>query len=287
MRGLGYFGLVVMALAGQPLHAQSPEQFRADVMADMARRLPKAKLVATPSDPLQLQIIRQGEDDVMINLDRIWQFCQANDRATCSQVKSAFLAKVLAPSPVLSREGLRVIVRGQGYADQIRAMPPQKDGTPTAYLRRIGDDLFAILAMDAPETTGIVTGSQLAQLGLGEEQAWALAEQQTAAHLPSLPGPDQVKASGVGFEGYDYLGSLLVQRSAFARLAKAVGPDLMVTVVSDGFVLVRLMPDGESLERFAKIVRDDCAQQERCISQHIYRFSDGGWRIAEQTEPVS
>ncbi|WP_298195094.1 hypothetical protein [Novosphingobium sp.] len=44
------------------------------------------------------------------------------------------------------------------------------------------------------------------------------------------------------------------------------------------------MPDGAKLDGFAETVRKDCAEQERCISPHIYRFRNGQWRIAEKTQ---
>ena len=287
MRKFVYAGIIALSLASASVQAESPQQFRASIIADIAQRLPNAKLIATPGDELQIRVIQKAQDDQTINLDRIWQFCQNNDAATCAQVKSAFVAKILTPPPSSTRENLRVIVRAQNYVEQIKAMPPQADGSPTGYFRRIGDDLFAVLAMDSPQATGIVNGSQLKQLQLSEEQAWTLAEQQTAAHLPPLPKADDVKTHGVGFEGYDYLGSLLVQRAGFARLSQAVGPDLMVTVVSDGFVMVATLADGPNLDRFAKVVREDCKSQERCTSPHIYRFRDGGWRIADGSDPVS
>jgi transcriptional regulator with XRE-family HTH domain len=66
------------------------------------------------------------------------------------------------------------------------------------------------------------------------------------------------------------------------KIAALVGPDLFVPVVFDGFVFVAALPDGPALEDFAATVSKDCAEQERCISPHIYRFRNGQCRIANK-----
>ena len=106
------------------------------------------------------------------------------------------------------------------------------------------------------------------------EQPW------TYAHLPKLPITNLLEKDAVAFEAKEYLGSLLTQREKWAVWSKAVGPEMFVTVVSDQFVFVGKLPNGPKLDQFAKTVADDCSHQQRCISPHIYRFSDGQWVVA-------
>ena len=81
------------------------------------------------------------------------------------------------------------------------------------------------------------------------------------------------------WRGFDYTASLLLDRKAWAGLAKAISDDLFVTVVSDDFLFAGIRPDGHDMDTFRPVVIKDCAAQSHCISPHIYRIRDGRWTI--------
>lgn len=120
----------------------------------------------------------------------------------------------------------------------------------------------------------------LAPLGLTLPQAWAMALRQMKVILPPLPSPATLAEDAVAYEEQDYLPALLIDRQAWGELALQVGPDLFVTLVSDHYVMVGTLADGPPLEKFRESVRQDCAEQERCITAEIYRFRNGKWVIA-------
>lgn len=92
-----------------------------------------------------------------------------------------------------------------------------------------------------------------------------------------MPTAVQLRKSAMAYEDAPYLGSLVIDTNAWAKVAAAIGPDVFMTVVSDQFVFFGQMPDGAGLESFKKTVADDCAARQRCISPHLYRFRDGQW----------
>jgi len=252
---------------------------------EMIQRIAKAtgsKVKASADDWQQLTVDR-GEPDksMFINVGRIWSYCQNVSAKECEGAKAHFVSTMAKMPPPARREDLRLIVRDQVYVDYVRSVATA-DKPFAAAIRQIGDDLYAILAVDSPETIALANPETLTKLGLSEAEAWDIADRQTRAKLPPLPAPDALVKGPTALADYDYLGSLLTQRDVFAKIAAVVGPNLIVTVVSDHFVFVATMPDGPDLEGFAETVRKDCKEQERCISPHIYRFRDGLWRIAEK-----
>lgn len=268
------------------------EEGQAAFVKDMVRLVGKAhptgEVKPSVDDWQELRIDFRGEDDDrIVNIGRIWTYCQSAEKADCKIAKEEFARKTALLPPEGKVSDLRVTVRDQVYYEYVKGLPSRGDVSGAkamdALARQIGEDLFEFLVLDSPETIALAGPEALKKLSISEEEAWRIAERQTAEKLPPLPTVAQLRESAVAFEEYEYLGSLLVQRDGFAALAKDLGPDLFVTAVSDGFVFVGLMPDGEDLRRFSKTVAEDCAAQQRCISPHVYRFREGKWRIATGT----
>lgn len=264
------------------------EDRQATFVKDMVRLVGKAhpsgEVKPSGDDWQELRIDFPGEDsDRIVNIGRIWTFCQSAEKADCKVAKEEFARKTALLPPEGKISDLRVTVRDKVYYDYVKSPPSRGDVSGAkvidALARQIGEDLYEFLVLDSPDTIAPAGREALKKLSLSEEEAWRIAERQTAERLPPLPTVAQLRENAVAFEEYEYLGSLLVQRDGFAALAEELGPDLFVTAVSDGFVFVGLMPDGEGLQRFSKTVAEDCAAQQRCISPNIYRFRDGQWRI--------
>jgi hypothetical protein len=252
--------------------------FAADMLQRMRRSVPGAVLTLKPDEPLV--IVRQKskeEEEAYFNLHRIYNYCGHSSAEDCEASKVEYVAKLTAAPAAITTDRLRLIVRDAGYLEYLRSMPK---GDQLGIYEQIGEDLYAMLASDGPHAVAVLGPSSLKELGLSREQAWAVAVKQTRAVLPALPTQAQLVGGAVAFEGHDYGAGLLIDRAAWADLAKQIGPNLFATAVSDHFVFIGVMPDGKDLERFKKTVADDCAGQQRCVSPHLYRFRDGRWVIA-------
>lgn len=252
--------------------------------ADMLRRLqgamPGAELSSKAGDPLAIVRAKRGDrEEAQFNTHRIYGFCRQASAADCEASKAEYVAGIVVEPPKLTPASLRLIVRDAQYVDYVRSLPEAGEGEHGLH-ERIGSDLYALLASDGEKTTRLVGKKGLKELGLSREQAWTLAARQTQARLPALPTAKQLADGLVGYEGQDYLASLLLDRRVWAGLASQVGPDLFAASVSDRFVLVGMLPNGPDLDRVKALAAQDCAEEQRCVSPHVYRFRDGRWDIA-------
>ncbi len=229
------------------------------------------------------------KDEMVINLHRIHYYCSNNSKEDCDREKQVFAENLVLDNPKPQKENLRLIVRSQEMIDSIKEMfanSNKSQSNQESHLekipvyRKIGDDIYAVLVADFPKTTAYMSKSELKNLSLSEDEAWSLALKQTYAKLPQLPVGEKLKKTPMVYQDMDYLPSLIVDRLAWSKIAADAGPDLFVTIVSDGFVFVGTMSNGQKFDDFKKSVQEDCMQQSRCISSNIYRYRNGNWVIA-------
>ena len=268
----------LLSLAGcSPVQA-SEAQFRSEMIEIFRKAYPASDFV--PGGQELVVAVKGGAwEDATINLHRIYFFCQTAVKADCDAIKSEFVEKIGAKPQTLDEASLRIIVRDKEYVDYARKLGTDPDERHAIY-RSIGEDLFAILASDGPETIALVGDKGLVELGLSEADAWNRAWRQTRSILPAIPQPAKFREQAMAFESEEYLASISADLPAWQAVSDAVGPDLFMTVVSDQFVFVGPMPDGPNLEAFRTTVEEDCRAQPRCVSPNIYRFRGGEWVIA-------
>lgn len=273
--------IILSALFSTACQALPSERgFAEDMLARLIKVSPERHLRIKLDEPLVIQSVQAGQaDESVINLHRIFGFCLNNPPADCEALKNEFVSKINVRSPDPALNELRVIVRDTQYFEYIRSTFAESGVTIPN--RQIGDDLFAIMAFDSPQTIAVANEEMLTKLGLTTDVAWQTAMRQTAAVLPALPDGKKLKSGAVAFQEYEYLASLLADLGKWERIARDAGPDMFVTAVSDGFVFVGIMPDGPRLEDFRKTVVEDCNAQPRCVSPNIYRFRSGRWIIAQ------
>lgn len=251
-------------------------RFTAGMIERLQRADPKSRFAPATGDPLSIAATSSTNEQRTINLHRLYGFCRQATKEDCESEKSTFIRGVLAPVPKSTRESLRLIVRDREYVDSIRQRP---NGNTLIIARLIGDDLFAVLAFDAPQSIALASPDALQRVGLSREEAWDLADRQTRAILPPLPDPAELASEVIVMADGEYLASLLAQQDTWSKLAAATGPDLHVSAVSDSFVVIGTMPPGPSLDKLRKMIAEDCAAERRCISPNLYRFRNGRWQV--------
>lgn len=265
-----------IACAAAPQEPQERE-FSTGMLERLRAAMPGAELSLKPDEPLVV-LVKKSSDwaEAQINLHRIEGYCRQASAADCEASKAEFISKVTRKPPKATQASLRVIVRDASYLDYLKSLNSES-GTRLGLYEPIGEGLYVFLASDSADAISLVGDKTLEELRLTRAEAWGLARKQTRALLPPLPDVGQLTGSAVAYQDQAYLGSLLIDLQSWARLAAAVGPDLFVTVVSDSFVFVGVMPDGPDLNAFKQTVAEDCAAQQRCISPYIYRFRGGRW----------
>lgn len=276
------FRNAVLGVALIPLacSAAPQENFSAEMLRRIQAAMPDARLSLKQDEPLVIVQRKSGErEEGEINLHRIHNYCAHAAASDCEAAKAEFVTKISQKLPEMTPASLRLVVRDQQYLEYLNN---NGKGGPSAWgvFEPIGEDLYAVLASDSDNAIRIVGNKDLGELGLTRQQAWTFARKQTEERLPKIPTAQQLAEAPVAFEAEEYLASLLIDRDSWSRLSQAVGPDLFVTAVSDQFVFVAMRPDGASFDEFKKVVANDCAAQQRCVSPNIYRFRGGKWMIA-------
>ncbi len=258
--------------------AASPQEFT----TEMYERIVAAKPASRLEIKADLEIVTNDEKsgEGVINLRRIYSFCQHAADEQCEKTKQEFVDNMTAPARESELASLRIIVRDQQYFDYLAGGSGIEeldiDQVPH---RKIGEDLYAFLAFDSPTTVALATKKALQDLNTEEQKAWGLAAKQTRAILPAFPTMAQLRENPVGLEMEEYLASLLAFQADWLKLSDQVGESLLITATSDQFVMVALDSDVSDMAAFKRSVVDDCNQQLRCISPNVYRFSEGQWMI--------
>ena len=271
--------LASLLVAGSAGPTNTEEAFRAGVLARLKAKHPTESF-ALDSEALVIRYGGGEENEGKINLHRIFGFCQTASTADCEAEKQSLIEKVVLEPPSATRASLRIVVRDKEYVDYLDSVEQgSEDKTPLHYRRQIGEDLYALIASDAPDTIAMVGGRDLKPMKLTPDDAWAIAEANMKAILPKFPEPDRFKSDALVFDNLPYLSAVVADLPYWQRVSEQVGSDLMMTIVSEQFVFVGPLADKE-LPRLKATVAEDCAAQARCISPHVYRFRDGRWVVA-------
>lgn len=260
--------------------AANPDEaaFTAKMIADLKSRDATIQVTLQP-DPLSVTVEREGNEEWTVNFHRVFDYCTNSSPSDCAILREAFLNSIMHGTDKVTPTGLRLAVRARDYLESAQAEVGD-DPAKQFVAEAIGEDLMAVLVSDSSHSVTWVNMGQLADLRLGRADAWRRAWVQTRENLPELPVPGRLEEGAVIYEGEDYLASLLIDTDGWQQLADTVGPNLFITVVADGLVVVGSMPDGDGLDRFKEDAREDCAAQARCVSPYVYRFQQRSWTIA-------
>lgn len=280
-----WYYILPITLVSAPLQAAPPtlDAFSADASARLEQALPGREVRRDAVDPLKLVVLKKGkESEFTIYFDRIWRFCQQASEEDCTSARADFITKTLAPRDKPTARSLRYVVRTKDYVAAIEEVGRKKKGEKLAFVRPIGGDLFMVLVSDSKDSVSMVSSATLKELGLSEEDAWLIAMPQTRSVVPKVPDAAAVAKQWTGYQGPQYMGSMLGLTEDWAWLAEKAGPNLFVTAATDQLVIVGLSAPGPDFDKLVRAVQEDCNAAERCISPHVYRFRSGKWIVADQ-----
>ena len=276
------FALAALMALGMAWPAQSQDDAEARAFAKAAieqlqAAMPDGTFEQEPGEPLQINVADTPRfEEGAINLHRIYGFCQTATEEDCQSQLTRLVAMLQEEAETSGPENLRIIVRDAEYWQNVTEV---LDGEPLPQHRRIGDDLYAILAIDSPNAIAIAAPDTLAEFGLTAEEAWEQAARQTSEMLAELPTREALLEQPAAFVAEEYMASMLFDTEAWTIAAAMFGPDLAVAAPNEQVAVVAILAD-DALEPLREFARDQCASAARCISPNVYRFRDDKWVIA-------
>ncbi len=277
------YAIAAIALLAAPAMAQdrsAEREFAESVVPQVARVLPDVTIAPDADEPLQLNLSGHPEwDDASINLHRIYNFCLSATKEQCQTEIEGLLTVLAQDAPEYGPENLRIIVRDADYWSYVLEAWPE--GEMPAY-QQIGDDLFAILALDSTSAITIAPLQDVEEMGLSLEQAWDTAWQQTRSAIPNVPIDEasDLTEGMVFFEGEEYVASVLYDLENWQKMAEQLGPNMVVSAISDQFAVLGII-EPSLLDGFKEAVRGDCDSAPRCVSPNVYQLRAGMWRLAD------
>lgn len=292
MRASKKFLLALCAIA--PLVA-SADAFTDRFVAALKRAQPDGSVRVINAN--ELEFSAPGGTPHKLFLDQIRRVC-AGDQSGCGAAIDRHIRALLAtPSDkvVVEPARLRVINRHRDYVAHVEmtmrdmAAKEERDGKPP---KRPAEDSFLvwrpwhgavvqIIAVDYPDRTAQLTQSDLRELGLTADAAFARAltqtEQEVAAIEPvKLRGSDKVFLVG----GSYYASSFFETKAWRDFAARERAQNAQGCLAASGLVAAAMQPDAAASDALRRVCRAIGANEPRPISPEIFEWrAAGGWRL--------
>ncbi|TPE59532.1 hypothetical protein FJQ54_13710 [Sandaracinobacter neustonicus] len=232
------------------------------------------------ADALSATATLRDGNVLTFNFDRVLEFCQTAAATDCAEQKQKFVqaAREAMVPQIVTRDNLRLVVRGADYLAEIARMGTANNPAPLQ--RPLSAGLGVVLMADFPTTARTVNSSDLQKLGVGDDEALRLARAQVLAALPEVPGSHELKDGAlVGIEA-EYVESLILRSDAWAKLDADTKGRMFIAVPGAGLLLVGLDADAGGKE-LTDILAKLYSESPRPISPLAYRWRNGGWKAVE------
>jgi hypothetical protein len=273
--------LAAWALSSAPGFAASipfeAGAFTAYVAGLLQKAEPDAKI--TIVSPLTLDV-KAPTGASTAYLGAIHDACR-RDRDQCASFVSAYVTASsdrhhTATAPVALTD-LRVVVRPSVYVAQIREAAVRAGGQPVA--APLVGDLWVVGAADTPDTIRLLNTNLLTPTGLSPEEAMDRGRKNMRAQMRKLLKPAAEQPRGVigGLTGDPYMSSLMAFPELWAKVADAMGGNLIVAAPATDVVLFSDGSASGAAAALAAAARQVMAQAERPFSADVFRWSSGGW----------
>jgi hypothetical protein len=228
-------------------------EFQTRVVEAMARRHPDAKITRVGTHQIQAQV--PGKELWTTNLDRVFGLYEGTP-GELETIVNNMASSMDAADAAVTADTLIVIVRPEEFT-----LAGQDSSHERALNRQVAPGLFAIVAIDRPDSYAVHQGSLLRQeLKMDDAALWARATANTRTHWGApqgaLPGKgisEITKVDGLA-------SSLLIDGAFWDSPVLAQGAPVVVAVFARDNLLLARLSDIEAVGRLRKTmagVRDD------------------------------
>jgi len=224
--------IVAGLLCASAAYAQellSPSAFRDATTAAVRELAPDAEIAV--KDALSFSVTAPGGEEFTMNLDFAYRRYQADPTQMATLIERWSRIAAFGPEQAAARDRIIAVLRDRATVEnygQAFASAPQ----PMRLVSRpFAGDLYEVLVFDSAESLQFITNVALEELGVGEDEAWALAPQ----NLPERLGPVVTEEVAPG----------LVVVGADSSIAPSALTDPNFCAAGDNAALLYLIPDRE------------------------------------------
>ncbi|MYM25158.1 hypothetical protein GTP46_21245 [Duganella sp. FT135W] len=223
-----------------------------------------------------------GIDELQLNLDRAYAFCQRNV-AECrsaltgySKNIAAFLKERNAP---IDGKAVLLAVRSSAYIQNAQATLGRD--APALATRPLAQGLVTIAMFDTPSAARPLNAKDAARLSLSNDELLALATKNLQASLEPLSTKAKPVASGqVGtLQGSYYEASRLALTAEWASLAAAQNGTLLVAAPSPDVILYVSESSPTAVDALRALAKTVAAKSQTPLSLAVFKWTAEGWVI--------
>lgn len=252
-----------------------PPAFTDYVARAIAKTIPAAKVAITA--PLYLAVETPAGGKASAYLQSLYAQCQRIpdncDKIIATwvdQMSTSFSAK----APPLERSTLRIVLRPEGYVEQLRRV---QKAEPVAAPFIAG--LWMICVADEPKTMSYPKAESFAALGLSRDEALTLCQQNTAAALRPIAEVARAFPPGlIGLIADDpYESSRLLWPDSWKSVL-GPGDSLIASVPGSDVILFTPASDRAAVDALSARTREVAQKVSKPISLSIFRWTPKGFQ---------
>ena len=275
--------LAVLASAASAQASSPPRNvdgFTRYVAGRIAKAMPNANVVV--GGPLVIKIDKPEAQE--IRLDNIWNYCE-RDKGACSRAVTVFIrdmtGTIRESTAPIEKSNIRAVVRDVHYVDDMIRFTAEKPDAKVI-VRPIVGELWLVCVIDSPHGVRLLNRGDIKKLGLSDDEAIALAEQNLAAALPPLASVMRPQIEGIGLVTGDfYDSSRLILHDSWAEESRALHGNLMVAVAATDVLVYGDGANPAKMKMLAGFVAYLAEKAPKPISATLFRWTQSGWETVK------
>ena len=266
---------LVSALCG---HALAADELTDSFVKRLRELNPKVAITPKADDELQVTL---GESSGVIYLGNVRRQCRIEpDRCKAdTETLAQSTLRSLGPATPAAVGNLRYVLRPKAYVDQIKltlagqepdeAVRQQKQ----PLVRRIADDVWAVLVLDSPDSVSPTTLAAFKGQGLTAAQLWDAAAANLLTEVTSLK-PERLddKRPVFGVSRH-YYSTAWITTPLWSQFASVQGARTAWACVYDGDAAIFLLDDATHLSFFEGVCKRFVQRAKRPVSDKLIRWT--------------
>jgi uncharacterized protein YtpQ (UPF0354 family) len=257
------------------------EKLNPIVIAAILERFPDARCASTDVERIEITFADGTKQWCYVR--RLWEEIaretSAPARAAHIDIRLRAMEEARAAPEEPEAGAIVPLVRSTAYLEELRTRLAQAGDGEAANLacRRLVADLWIVYARDLPKAIVPLTESDVADLGLTEEELHRRAMDNLEKRVVRIENRTLPNGFGMLVCGDDYESSLLLQKNLWKTIAADTKGDLVAGVPNRDLMVYADSATPGAVARLRRLVQEMHDEQARPISPTILRWTGDGW----------